>query len=377
MSTYKITWLHDLYKKTFRKPKLSNNKVRVNRENITKKTSNGSNKGPPVNNTKAKEGSETIVSGTHLRPIGSISPEHINGSSNAKSIFKSIEFKPYSVIGETGEKYSLSKKKNRNYQIPVYVDIDFSKTALVDAGGLPYFIKNSTNIDPTAQKQSTGPQGAGLSSGALYDFIGIGNANKFPDEVIDKITGIGDATFYQYTNKSNKFNVIHGIGPDFRVSSKDLKNTISKNKDFNEIKQSANIDKQTAISILSLLYKNIFIEFIKNKNTYNLDTLNIVPISVGQFAGKMLDDINKASEITMKSIFNSLNMLNETDITTLNGTTINICLWKDIPISPNVNPHPLSSVYKTKRDQILNGQLKGGYFKYYSLKNKRRTTRKY
>jgi hypothetical protein len=438
MSTFKIKWLHNLYRKTFHKPRLSNKAKQNQNQNPGTDRARGTflrpadnpnilikplgslgtprsttpfkrsvvspetNTPPPSNNPRADTGSlgTPKVTGTHTRRFF---PENNNSPVeppplypvDAKSIFKDIDFKPYSVIGETGKNYSVTKKDNFNYKTPDYVlDINFSQTALVDAGGLPYFIKNPTIIDPTAQKQSTGPKGAGLSSGALYKYIGIDQADDFPDDVTDKITGIGDATFHQYKRGDNKFNVIHAIGPDFRLTPDKLKESISKNEDFKDIKKSAKIDNFTAISILSLLYKNIFITYIKNKNTYNLNTLNIVPISVGQFAHNILKGPHNASIITMVSIFNALNMLNQTNINILEGTKINLCFWNDTTIRKIGvgTDHPLCDTYKRQREHLLNYPVdglvdslikRGGYLKYRSVKNKysnafkKRTFRKY
>ena len=424
MSTFKIKWLNNLlYRKTFHKPRLSNkSKQNQNpdtdrvRGTILRPVANISNPraptgslGTPRSNRpfkrpgvspETKTSSPSNILDKPRAATGSLGTPKVSGKHtrdfflkkynspdetpplqpvNAKSIFKDIDFKPYSVIGETGKNLSVTKKGQSNYQTPDYVDINFSQTALVDAAGLPYFI----------EKEKLGPKRAGLSSGALYGFIGIGNAIKFPDEVTDTITGIGDATFHQYKRGDNKFNVIHAIGPDFRLSLEEFKKSLSTNKEFAEIKTYTKIDNTTAIGVLSLLYKNIFITFIKNKNKYNLNTLNIVPISVGQFAHNILNVLRNASIITMVSIFNALNMLNQTNINILDGTKINLCFWNDttdIKISVGTD-HPLCDTYKRQRDDLLNYPVdgivnslvkKGGYLKSSSIKKKikKRTFRK-
>ena len=390
MPKYKITWVQDLFEKVFHKPKLSGTRSRVTtakHKNSLFVPSNGAKKGT---NGTANEGTETSVPGTHHRVASSLSSPSNTPPVDAKSIFKEIKIKSFSVLGELGYNYQTTTKgekvwgrtyekidKDLIYKDAAQSIIDYSHTALVDAGGLNYFI-DKTNNPP----KGTGPKGAGLSSGELYKFIGITDKNYFttnPNDILDTIKGIGDAKLIsyepKYTRKPNVFHIIHAVGPDLRKSAEEIKSQINPKlylTDPDKLK-SFKLNMQDVIDLLSKLYKNIFVQFITNKKSKNLVALHIAPISAGSFAGTILSHKTQKAKATMTSIFNALNVLSEEQLNELKDIKILLCIWKggDITLSDSASGH-----YKTQQNTLSTSA--GGYLKSSSIKKKikKRTFRK-
>ena len=134
------------------------------------------------------------------------------------------------------------------------------------------------------------------------------------------------------------------------------------------------------VMLLSIVYYNIFKKFIDNNTKLNddtkLDTLNIVPISVGLFANQDLFNYKKSIDETMKSILKALEMINKTNgmLEELNDIEINICLWNDIKkvgtiLDCDHDKQSLCYMYTQKRDEI-SSQIRGGHFNSQSIKRK-------
>ena len=320
--------------------------------------------------------------GSHLREV---TPKFSPPMPTPKSIFEKIEFKQYSVCGETGQNYDSVAQGNYT---PVYnKNINFSTTALVDAGGLNFF-KDIPAIKGRKRTAALGPKGAGGSSGDLYKFLNINRDAYFDSAISPQIKGIGDAVFHTY-NKSDAplYHVIHAIGPDFTKNNIFIMRNINIDKrtplDY-RIKNFDKDKKDDVVLLLSRVYYNIFKKFIDNndiidnkgKTLTTLTTLNIVPISVGIFASTILNTPYKASKLTMASIFKALEILNKENegiLQELDDIEINICLWNDIEKVGKIlnckREQSLCYMYNEAKEKILSTS-RGGHFNSHSIKQK-------
>ena len=315
-----------------------------------------------------------------------------------KSIFGKIQFKQYSVWGETGRYYDAASQYKREYILEG--EIDFKTTALVDAGGLNFFhgerIKHSENRKPAEYS----PHDAGGSSGEMYrTFLQIGEDHSFHRTILDQIKGIGDSAFYKYTNvgyfvnendavSSDYCYVIHAIGPDFRATSPNaiIRKDINISKELTLLLREnfksdfKKLFKPDVIALLSIVYYNIFKKFIDNKTNYGLKALNIVPISVGIFAGSVFNENTEIetkqtkADATMNSILKALEMMEKNKILQeLDGIQINICLWNDIEKVGKIlnckREQSLCYMYNEAKKKILSTP-RGGHFNSQSIKRK-------
>ena len=298
-----------------------------------------------------------------------------------KTIFNKIQFKQYSVLGEIGKRNHSDEYMKLYGSLP---NINFATTAMVDAGGLPYFHGEFKGPRSTERNPGHGPRSAGGSSEALYKYIGINRLSKFNTKTLNEIKGIGDASFYKYKKGDNYYNVIHAIGPNFNNTSSKIIRDMTKKLPFLPEYTKTNFDRdkpKDRVTLLSIVYYNIFKQFIDNiqinddPELNTLNTLNIVPISVGIFANKSLFNFEKSIDETMKSILKALEMMHQTPgmLQELNGIEINICLWDDINTKGKLfdinNQNSLCYMYKEKRDEI-SSQIRGGHFNSHSIKQK-------
>jgi hypothetical protein len=200
-----------------------------------------------------------------------------------KTIFNKIQFKQYSVLGEIGKRNHSAEYEKLYGSLP---NINFATTAMVDAGGLPYFHGDFKGPRSTERNPGHGPRSAGGSSEALYKYIGINRLSKFNTKTLNEITGIGDASFYKYKKGYNDYNVIHAIGPNFNNTSSKIIRDMAKKLPFLPEYTKTNFDRnkpKDRVTLLSIVYYNIFKQFIDNiqiNDDPKLNTLNIVPISV-------------------------------------------------------------------------------------------------
>ena len=121
---------------------------------------------------------------------------------------------------------------------------DFKTTVLLDPAGLSFIQKNNT-------------RGAGQASGSIYTKFGI---NRFPPAVRNKIKNELEACYHNYDDGPSlpQAKIIHAVGPQLSHST---------SKDHQDL--------------LTLVYTNIFTEFLQNCSPDY--TLRLVPISSGSF----------------------------------------------------------------------------------------------
>eukprot|EP00658_Telonema_sp_P-2_P072630 TRINITY_DN61759_c0_g1_i1.p1 TRINITY_DN61759_c0_g1~~TRINITY_DN61759_c0_g1_i1.p1 ORF type:complete len:499 (+),score=109.17 TRINITY_DN61759_c0_g1_i1:99-1595(+) len=168
-------------------------------------------------------------------------------------------------------------------------------TAFVDPAGLHH-------IQPPG-----GPGSAGGAAGAIYDFLGIAEDERFPQDVIDSVTKPGDAKIhvYSFPNSSQFAACIHVVGPDFRQD--DL----------------VEATFEAAVSLLSCVYANVLKEF---GSVGGIGILRVLPVSGGIFAGKFQEDI---ARLTAFAFDFGLQKLAPEELACLEGRQVEMCIFEE------------------------------------------------
>ena len=183
----------------------------------------------------------------------------------SSEILQSLKVQPWDVLGMQGTNLSA------NFQLVTRSTAPDERVAFADPAGMPYIRSNS-------------PMGAGKTSRAIYDYVGM---SKFPESVRRAITEPTHAKFHAYPPPEDSLTlgpqggqVIHVVGPDLREPTYD------------------SVDK--ARSSLTAAYTNVLREFCEAAAADGeLATLRLLPISRGVFSGAFAAEL---PGLTMEAI---------------------------------------------------------------------------
>ena len=120
-------------------------------------------------------------------------------------------------------------------------------------------------VDPAGLDYiQSGPSGAGGAAGAIYRFLNISEDPSFPDAVSAAITAPGHAKHHRYALADGHVDCVHVVGPDLRTG------------DYNW---------ERAVRTLATAYEGVL------RESAQLHTLRLLPISGGIFSGKFRDQL--------------------------------------------------------------------------------------
>lgn len=160
-----------------------------------------------------------------------------NSSKVSLDMLKEIIIVPYSVIG------TQMTRSNRIIQKGA---VPGPHCMFVDPAGLPYI-------------HNFGPRSAGGASGDIYRYIGIYEDSQFPRAVRNAVKVVGDAYCHTY---SGTLHCCHVVGPNFTTMLPEP-------------------TEETALSMLTIVYTNIFRQFIRSR----VQSLRLLPVSGGIYSG--------------------------------------------------------------------------------------------
>ena len=125
--------------------------------------------------------------------------------------------------------------------------------------------------------------------------MGISGDKAFPREVVENVKKVGDAFPHGYRYERGVLDVIHTVGPDFRVLPKG----------------EATYPRGLARSQLATAYGNVLRAYLDvHEDTYRtVRRLRLVPISGGVFAGSLLPDIPR---LTFEALGDAIMSLSNT-----------------------------------------------------------------
>eukprot|EP00658_Telonema_sp_P-2_P025856 TRINITY_DN20420_c0_g1_i1.p1 TRINITY_DN20420_c0_g1~~TRINITY_DN20420_c0_g1_i1.p1 ORF type:complete len:430 (-),score=101.42 TRINITY_DN20420_c0_g1_i1:314-1603(-) len=160
--------------------------------------------------------------------------------------------------------------------------------AFVDPAGLAYI------------QGGGGPRQAGGASGAIYEFLGIGDHDAFHPEVVDAVKKDGDAKLHTYGDK----HCIHVVGPNFND------------------KWNSEQSYEWAVNALAEAYRNVLAEFSGSGEA----TLRLLPISGSIFAGKWRD---RVPQLTADAWLSGSGQLAESARSVLCGRRLEMCIYNE------------------------------------------------
>ena len=125
--------------------------------------------------------------------------------------------------------------------------------------------------------------------------MGISGNKAFPREVVENVKEVGDAFPHSYQYKMVVLDVIHAVGPDFRVLPKG----------------EATYPRGIARAQLATVYGNVLRAFLDvyEDTCHAVRHLRLVPISGGIFAGGLLSDIPR---LTFEALGDAILPLSDT-----------------------------------------------------------------
>ena len=125
--------------------------------------------------------------------------------------------------------------------------------------------------------------------------MGISGNKAFPREVVENVKEVGDAFPHSYQYKMIVLDVIHAVGPDFRVLPKG----------------EATYPRGLARAQLATVYGNVLRAFLDvyEDTCHAVRHLCLVPISGGIFAGGLLSDIPR---LTFEALGDAIMSLSDT-----------------------------------------------------------------
>ena len=152
--------------------------------------------------------------------------------------------------------------------------------------------------DPAGERYlRNSPRGAGGASGSIYRWLALHSNKPFPEDVTS--TPLGGAKYHNYDGKG----VIHVLGPYFRGKKEDY-------------------SSKQAVDDLSIVYENIFTEFVHSKRC----VLRLLPISGGIFSGRFSDSL---PQITFQAIKHAFANLTPQLSSMLQTKTIHMCIFEE------------------------------------------------
>lgn len=134
------------------------------------------------------------------------------------------------------------------------------------------------------------------TSGAIYKWLGLKKA--FPDDVALSVNRPCDAKYHLY---NERFHVIHVVGPDFR--------------------EGVWSEREAAIE-LSRAYRNVLHEFAISDCT----TLRMVPISSGENAGPLHDQLPPITHEALRMAFEQLHVFDR-EYVLRDDKNIDLCVF--------------------------------------------------
>jgi hypothetical protein len=191
-----------------------------------------------------------------------------------KAILAAVVLTPGSVFGK---QLSIAGKMVDSGEISLV------NTAIVDPAGLEH-------LRPPGR-----PSGAGGFSKEIYRRVGISGNKAFPRGVVENVKEVGDAFPHSYQYKMVVLDVIHAVGPDFRVLPKG----------------EATYPRGLARAQLATVYGNVLKAFLDvyEDTCHAVRHLRLVPISGGIFAGGLLSDIPR---LTFEALGDAIMSLSDT-----------------------------------------------------------------
>ena len=161
-----------------------------------------------------------------------------------------VHFRPFSVLGSRLSPEGISVRCEKR--------LDIKNTCFVDAARLDVI--------------SNGPTGATGESKEIYSFLGISADESFHNSVQTAITEPTQAKYRQYLRGSSwhqeALHTIHAVGPNFAGP-----NFAGGRHTWNQ-----------AAGLLAQTYANVLTQFAQHTN---VPYLRLLPISGGQFAGRL------------------------------------------------------------------------------------------
>ena len=195
---------------------------------------------------------------------------------------------PYSVLGT-----ALSAQSGGFSVVEQAGLSPTSDIVIVDPAGLPYV----SGARPPAR--------AGAASGSIYDFLGIRDAPRFPDEVSSAITAPGLAKLHAYGDGDEERRCIHVVGIDFR--------------------ERADLDAAGALSALAETYANVLREAAFSAAP--IATLRLLPISGGVFAARWASEIHHLTFAALFSAFEDRLSSSERAALVSNVGQVHMCIF--------------------------------------------------
>jgi hypothetical protein len=187
---------------------------------------------------------------------------------DVQAILAALQLTPGSVFGK---QISITGKMVDS------AEICLTNTAIVDPAGLGH-------IQPPGR-----PSGAGGFSRELYRRVGILGAEAFPREVVENVKKVGDAFCHTYQSGRDALDVIHAVGPDFRMLPKG----------------EATYPRGLARAQLAAVYGSVLRAHLESTRR-TVRCLRLVPVSGGIFAGSLLPDIPRLTFEAMGDAIMSL-----------------------------------------------------------------------
>ena len=186
--------------------------------------------------------------------------------------------------------------------------VDMTSMCLCDSTSLQY-------IQPPGN-----PKSAGGATGRIYNWLGIHENSKFPDDVVSTLIKTGDAKYHEYKNQvsvvsthgrkiKHSAHVIHALGPDLRAT----------NSAFMPY------SRHEALALLVQTYKNTLQQFIVSHKAI----LRLAPFSIGLFSGSFRDEIAELTWDAIAIAFSHLQSPQKEALSSSTGSQIQLCIFDE------------------------------------------------
>ena len=172
-------------------------------------------------------------------------------------------------------------------------------TAFVDPAGLPYITQY-------------GPRGAGGAAGAIYKFLGISTAERFPEAVMAAITAPTHAKYATYGGGQK--HAIHAVGPNFNEHA---------------------CSWEEAVELLGCTYANVLSEFAETPAS--VTDLRLLPISGGIFAGPFK---SRLPELTLEALAVGFSKVSAQARQIVLGRRVQMCVFEERELESFVGAFP-------------------------------------
>eukprot|EP00438_Fugacium_kawagutii_P008513 Skav231135 [mRNA] locus=scaffold992:196615:197373:+ [translate_table: standard] len=198
------------------------------------------------------------------------------------------------VPGLVVKSYGILGRSSTEHKAPPAPPPD-EDTILVDPAGLPFI------------RGDKGPRDAKGAAQANYQWLGISEAESFPEEVRRAITEECQAKYYAYADGKKK--CIHVVGPDLRKKSDDQVYSF-----------------EEAVQKLAIAYRNVFEEFCTVGMQEGLSRMRLLPISGGIFSGEFKE---KLPDMTCRAVNDAYGQLSEDKKRHIMKSSIEMCIFME------------------------------------------------